>query len=68
MIATVSADLRGVIGFSSFGVLIYYAIANASAWTLSVSEGRPARAVPVVGVIGCLTMSFTLPGNRWWPV
>src|SRR5204863_436249 len=26
-------DLRGVIGFSSFGVLVYYAIANASAFT-----------------------------------
>ena len=26
-------DLRGVIGFSSFGVLIYYAIANAAAFT-----------------------------------
>ena len=28
------ADVRGVIGFSSFAVLVYYAIANASAWTL----------------------------------
>ena len=28
-------DLRGAIGFSSFGVLLYYAVANASAWTLA---------------------------------
>ncbi|MGH2384895.1 MAG: APC family permease, partial [Candidatus Limnocylindria bacterium] len=28
-----TTDLRGAIGFSSFGVLTYYAIANASAWT-----------------------------------
>jgi APA family basic amino acid/polyamine antiporter len=27
-----TADLRGAIGFSSFGVLVYCAIANAGAW------------------------------------
>ena len=27
------ADLRGAIGFSSFGVLVYYLVANASAFT-----------------------------------
>ena len=39
LVATV--DLRGVIGFSSFGVLIYYVIANAAAFT------QPADAAPV---------------------
>ena len=33
--ATATTDVRGAIGFSSFGVLAYYAVANASAWTLS---------------------------------
>ncbi len=33
-ILAATVDLRGVIGFSSFGVLIYYAIANAAAYTL----------------------------------
>ncbi|WP_018505953.1 APC family permease [Parafrankia discariae] len=56
------ADLRGAIGFSSFGVLLYYAVANAAAWTLSPTEGRPARAVPVVGFAGCLLLAFSLPG------
>ncbi len=55
-VLAVSADLRGVIGFSSFAVLAYYAIANASALTL----GR-ARLVPAVGGIGCVTVAFTLP-------
>ena len=40
------ADVRAVIGFSSFAVLVYYAIANASASTLSAAEGRPIRAIP----------------------
>ncbi|WP_460303802.1 APC family permease [Actinocorallia aurea] len=56
-----TADLRGAIGFSSFGVLLYYAIANASAWTLSPAEGRPARLIPALGLAGCLTVAFSLP-------
>ncbi len=56
-----TADLRGAIGFSSFGVLVYYAIANAAAWTLGPEEGRPPRAVPVVGLAGCLVLAFALP-------
>lgn len=50
-------DVRGAIGFSSFAVLVYYAIANASAWTL-----RPARRIiPALGLLGCLVLAFTLP-------
>ncbi|MBU2664804.1 APC family permease [Actinoplanes bogorensis] len=56
-----SVDLRGAIGFSSFGVLLYYAIANASALTLSRAEHRPARLVPIVGLAGCLLLAASLP-------
>ena len=56
-----TADVRAAIGFSSFAVLLYYAIANASAWTLTAAEGRPARLVPVLGLAGCLTLAFALP-------
>jgi APA family basic amino acid/polyamine antiporter len=48
-------DIRAAIGFSSFAVLLYYAIANASAFTL----GR--RVIPVVGVAGCLLLAVLLP-------
>jgi APA family basic amino acid/polyamine antiporter len=58
LVATV--DLRGVIGFSSFGVLIYYAIANASAYTLP-GRRRWARVFNVCGVVGCLVLVATLP-------
>ncbi|WP_255363101.1 APC family permease [Mycobacterium sp. 1245805.9] len=56
-----TADLRGAIGFSSFAVLIYYAVANASAFTLRPDEGRPRRAIPVVGLVGCLVLACALP-------
>lgn len=61
VVAVLSAtvDVRGAIGFSSFGVLAYYAVANASAWTLS--PALSARLVPAVGLLGCATLAFALP-------
>jgi basic amino acid/polyamine antiporter, APA family len=56
-----TVDLRGVIGFSSFGVLIYYAIANASAYTQPATQRRWPRLLNVCGVIGCLLLVATLP-------
>jgi APA family basic amino acid/polyamine antiporter len=56
-----TTDLRGVIGFSSFGVLTYYAIANASAFTQPAHERRWPRALNVLGVAGCALLAFTLP-------
>lgn len=53
-----TADLRGAIGFSSFGVLAYYAVANASAWTVGPGVRR---AVPALGLLGCLALAFALP-------
>lgn len=50
------ADVRSAIGFSSFAVLVYYAIANAAAFTL----GR--RVIPTAGIIGCLLLAFSLVG------
>ncbi|MGC0205580.1 APC family permease [Streptomyces levis] len=55
-----TVDVRGAIGFSSFGVLAYYAVANASAWTLDPAPA--ARVVPVVGLVGCGVLAFSLPG------
>ncbi|MEU4250043.1 amino acid permease [Amycolatopsis sp. NPDC026612] len=52
-----SLDLRAAIGFSSFAVLAYYAIANAAALTL---PGKT-RAVAVLGLAGCVVLAFSLP-------
>jgi APA family basic amino acid/polyamine antiporter len=56
-----TVDLRGVIGFSSFGVLIYYAIANASAFTQPAGQRRWPRWLNLLGIAGCLTLVATLP-------
>ncbi|MEU8519812.1 amino acid permease [Streptomyces sp. NBC_01216] len=59
VVAVVAAtvDVRAAIGFSSFGVLVYYGIANASAWTL----GPRARPLAVCGLLGCGVLAFALP-------
>ena len=56
VVAVLLLDLRGAIGFSSVCVLLYYAIANASALTL---EDRR-RVLPALGLAGCLLLAVTL--------
>jgi APA family basic amino acid/polyamine antiporter len=55
------ADLRGAIGFSSFGVLLYYLVANASALTQPPSERIVPRWLSGFGAIGCVVLVVTLP-------
>jgi APA family basic amino acid/polyamine antiporter len=56
-----TVDLRGAIGFSSFGVLVYYLIANLSAFTQPAEQRRFPRWLQVVGATGCLLLVATLP-------
>lgn len=60
VVLALTTDLRSAIGFSSFGVLVYDAIANAAAWTLTRGES-PAEDHSIVGLAGCLALSFALP-------
>jgi APA family basic amino acid/polyamine antiporter len=55
------ADLRGVIGFSSFGVLLYYFVANVAAFRQKREHRRYPRAVSVLGALGCAVLVVTLP-------
>ncbi|KRC60686.1 transporter [Agromyces sp. Root81] len=57
----VTVDLRGAIGFSSFGVLLYYLVANAAAMSQPRPERRVPRALSAAGAIGCLVLVATLP-------
>ncbi len=60
VIVTVS-DVRGAIGFSSFAILVYYAVANASAFTLDGPQRRWLRPLALVGGAGCVVLALTLP-------
>jgi APA family basic amino acid/polyamine antiporter len=60
-VLVLTTDLRGAIGFSSFGVLIYYAIANASAYTQTADRRRWPRALNVVGLVACVALVVAVP-------
>ncbi|MHA7177478.1 APC family permease [Arthrobacter sp. Sr24] len=55
------ADLRGAIGFSSFGVLVYYLVANVAAFTQSGADRRYPRALQLLGAAACVILVATLP-------
>jgi basic amino acid/polyamine antiporter, APA family len=55
--------IAGAVSFSAFTVLLYYAIANASAVTLPSEERRWPRWLAVAGVVGCLVLA----ANLSWP-
>lgn len=57
------ADLRSAIGFSSFAILIYYAIANAAAWTLRKEERLWPRWMTAAGFLSCVIIASSLPKN-----
>jgi len=56
-----TVDLRGAIGFSSFGVLLYYVVANLAAFTQSADRRRWPRWLQVGGALGCLVLVAALP-------
>lgn len=55
------ADLRGAIGFSSFGVLIYYLVANIAAYTQAPGNRRYPKALQITGALACVALVATLP-------
>jgi len=61
IIVVAVTDVRDAIGFSSFAVLVYYAIANASALTLAAHERRWPRALASAGLAGCAIVAVSLP-------
>ncbi|MDP9887883.1 APC family permease [Pseudarthrobacter enclensis] len=56
-----TTNVMTVVGFSSFGVLVYYAVANAAAYTLAIHPGYAPRWLNAVGFVGCVVLAFTLP-------
>jgi APA family basic amino acid/polyamine antiporter len=56
-----TTDVMTVVGFSSFGVLIYYAVTNAAAYTLDEHPYHAPKWLNVAGFISCLLLAFTLP-------
>jgi APA family basic amino acid/polyamine antiporter len=61
LVLVASLNVGEAIGFSSFTVLAYYAVANAAALTLSADERRWPRTLAVLGLAGCVLIAVNLP-------
>lgn len=60
-VLVLAVDLRGAIGFSSFGVLLYYLIANLAAFSQTPGHRRFPRLLQALGAAGCVVLVATLP-------
>lgn len=56
----IAVDIRQAVGFSSTGVLLYYAIANLAAFTQTGEYRMYPRALNVLGVVLCVLIGFTV--------
>jgi len=61
LVVVLVGGLDGAVAFSAFAVLLYYAIANASALRLRAGERRWPRWLAAFGLLGCLVLAFALP-------
>lgn len=56
-----TGDLRWSIGLSSTGVLVYYLVANLSAWTQTAPHRRYPRGLQALGALLCVALVASLP-------
>ncbi|MFM9432060.1 APC family permease [Arthrobacter sp. MP_2.3] len=61
LVLLLTTNVLTVVGFSSFGVLVYYSVTNAAAFTLSERPRHAPRWLNVLGFVGCLLLAATLP-------
>jgi len=61
MVLVATLALRSALAVSGVGVLVYYALTNASALRLGAHERRWPAWIAVVGLVGCCTLVATLP-------
>ncbi|MHA7238869.1 APC family permease [Arthrobacter sp. TMS1-12-1] len=63
VVLLLATDVLTVVGFSSFGVLVYYAVANIAAFTLPERQWYAPRWLNALGAAACLVLAFTLPAT-----
>ena len=61
IVLLLTTSVLTVVGFSSFGVLVYYSVTNAAAFTLPARPWHAPRWLNVLGFLGCLVLAVTLP-------
>ena len=60
LLVVLAGGLVGAVAVSAGAVLVYYAVANAAALTLTPEERRWPRVLAVAGLLGCVTLAISL--------
>ena len=63
LLLTLTGSFEFIVRAASFTILLYYSITNISALRQPRTEQRYGRVIPLLGLIGCLVMSVSLPLN-----
>ncbi len=63
LLLTIMGSFEFIVRAATFTILLYYSITNISALRQPRKEQIYGRVIPVLGLIGCLTMSVSLPLN-----
>ncbi|WP_299821715.1 APC family permease [uncultured Pontibacter sp.] len=61
LVLTIVGSFEFIVRAASFTILLYYSITNIAALKQPASEQIYGKLVPVLGLIGCLAMSVSLP-------
>lgn len=61
LLLTVLGSFEFIVRSASFTILLYYSITNIAALKQPLNEQRFGKAVPILGLIGCLVMAASLP-------
>ena len=63
LLLTIIGNFDFVVRAASFTILLYYSITNIAALKQPINEQIYGKAIPVLGLIGCVLMSVSLPLN-----
>jgi APA family basic amino acid/polyamine antiporter len=63
LLLTLTGSFEFIVRAASFTILLYYSITNISALRQPRTDQRYGRVIPLLGLIGCLVMSVSLPLN-----
>lgn len=61
LLLTMIGSFEFIVRAASFTILLYYSITNLAALKQARAEQLYGRAIPVLGLIGCIAMSLSLP-------
>jgi APA family basic amino acid/polyamine antiporter len=63
LILTLIGSFEFIVRAATFTILLYYSITNIAALKQPATDRMYGRLIPILGLIGCLAMSFSLPLN-----